>query len=427
MGIPMNEVLPLRPVNDLVNLEYEQIVIGSSFIPSLFRLTSHLRPEDFAYPVHGRIWATILDLSRDGEEISPLTVAQRFKNDGDLEEAGGERYIPSLAMMSKDRGLAESAAELVRDLANRRRVVAMADDVARRAEDFGTSSDEMILGLVGELQKIAMGNRTGRTKREVAESIVAGLEKDLPCYSSGIPELDRVMGGGMFAGKLYGIAARKKVGKSLLLGTISQNLNARKIRHLVLPLEMSAEEYEQRNAARSGNFNSIRFLTRDDPNLGQRVAQYAVTAPNATFYDGGAGTGFDQIRAIVSRHIATNGIKGVVLDYWQLVGGKAARDSEEWHLREVAQWMADTARKEGVFFLTAAQVNQMGNTRGSEGLKLACDQYFTLHREKESDIAWLEMEESRYTMYQNVGSETVPGLWLDPHGPHFRGAEPARR
>ena len=64
-------------------------------------------------------------------------------------------------------------------------------------------------------------------------------------------------------------------------------------------------------------------------------------------------------------------------------------------------------------------MNQDGNTRGGEGLRLACDQYYTLHREKSDVRAWLEMGESRYTMYENVGSKDFPGMLLNSNGPHF--------
>ena len=54
--------------------------------------------------------------------------------------------------------------------------------------------------------------------------------------------------------------------------------------------------------------------------------------------------------------------------------------------------------------------------------RLACDQYFALHCEKNSQAAWLEMGESRYTLYQNLGGEFDPGLLLNKNGPHFVGA-----
>jgi len=50
--------------------------------------------------------------------------------------------------------------------------------------------------------------------------------------------------------------------------------------------------------------------------------------------------------------------------------------------------------------------------------------YLTLHREKDQDGAWLEMEESRFTAYQNVGSETMAGIWLHKIGPHFSASSP---
>ena len=84
--------------------------------------------------------------------------------------------------------------------------------------------------------------------------------------------------------------------------------------------------------------------------------------------------------------------------------------------------LTDLTRREGVFVIVAAQVNQDGNTRGGEGLRLACDLYSTLHRDKDDDGAWLEMGEIRISFYRNVGSKIDPGLILDPHGPHFRDA-----
>ena len=149
------------------------------------------------------------------------------------------------------------------------------------------------------------------------------------------------------------------------------------------------------------------------------VADYAITVPNHTIYEALPGGSFGDLRRVVARAIVRHRIKGLVLDYWQLVGGKEPRDTEEYHLRMVAQWVADTCRKHGLWVLVAAQVNQTGNTRGGEGLKLASDMYFTLHRDKGAQGAWLEMEESRYTLYTDVGSVHDPGLWLSNTGPHF--------
>ena len=131
------------------------------------------------------------------------------------------------------------------------------------------------------------------------------------------------------------------------------------------------------------------------------------------------GISFPQLQTRALAGIAA-GAKGTIIDYWQVVTGKATNESEEFHLRTVAQWCADIARKTGTWFLMAAQINQEGNTRGGEGLKLACDQYYQLHREKREPGAWLHMEETRYTPYQDIGDDTVPGLYMSSRiGPCF--------
>ena len=69
-------------------------------------------------------------------------------------------------------------------------------------------------------------------------------------FQTGIEKLNQAMEGGMYAGKLYGIVGRKKMGKTMLAGTISTNLQQSGVKHLYLALEMGSEEIHQRNMAR---------------------------------------------------------------------------------------------------------------------------------------------------------------------------------
>jgi len=314
----------------------------------------------------------------------------------------------------------ENYADHIKDLSQRRAFLDLTFEALDRLEDMETPGQEIFSRFSGQIQKLAASEgRKVKTKREVAKLITENLDKKTPCYWTGINAVDNAMGGGMYAGRMYGFAARKKVGKTVLLGSISDNLNAAKVPHLFIAMETPAVEIEQRNIAQTGKFNSIHFLRRDNKTLDDRVRDISSkTTEYARFYDAPGAT-FDEIKSEIMREIIANGIKGVVLDYWQLVQGRGSKDTEELHLRNVAQGLADICRREGIFVAIAAQVNQDGNTRGGEGLKLACDQYYTLHREKDSQHSWLEMEESRYTIYQNAGSDEIPGLIMAKHGPAF--------
>lgn len=410
----------------LIDLDTEQALIAAVlFDGRLMPHAEHVKPDDFGDLGHRRIWSATLAEYRSGHVPSWSLVRNRLAAEESLEEVGGREYLLTLArnpvgavdFMVRDWALA------VRGMALRRRYLALAEEITKRAKNMDRAPEEVIAETVGDLHRMTKeGTQAGQTKRAVAEGIVEAIAKPLPRYSTGLVSLDEVLGGGLFASKLYGVAARKKVGKTILAGTISHNLNERGVKHLFIALEMSPAEVEQRNIARALRINSIAFLKRDMPSLPSRAGQYAVTVDDNMIYEAAPGATLDDLRGMVGRAIVQHGITGVILDYWQLVGGKAKNETEEYHLRNVAQWLADTCRKEGLWALVMAQVNQTGNTRGGEGLKLACDIYFTLHREKGSDGAWLEMEESRYVPYRSVGGELEPGLIMNHCGPFFEDA-----
>ncbi len=406
-------------IGALVNYEAEQALLGAILANNAVfaKVSSYLRPSHFADPLLGRIYGHIGDLIGAGKHADVLPLKTLMVDDQALQDAGGAKALVRLAGAVVIVFGAEGYGPVIYEAWQRRWLVERAARLVDEAQDQRRPADE-IAGLLGADLAMIAGLDTGaRSKRQVAEGLVVDLQHPAVQDSTGIPALDAAMGGGLFPGRLYGIAARKKVGKTLLLGSISHNLNAAGVSHLFVACEMSPAEIEARCAAREIGINSIQFLKGKAPVAA--VADYAITVPNHTIYEALPGGSFGDLRRVVARAIVRHRIKGLVLDYWQLVGGKEPRDTEEYHLRMVAQWVADTCRKHGLWVLVAAQVNQTGNTRGGEGLKLASDMYFTLHREKDAQGAWLEMEETRYTLYTDVGSANHPGLRLSKTGPHF--------
>lgn len=408
--------------DQLSNPDIEIYFVGTVIMnPNVFSRVQWLSPDDFTSDAMRITWDVMKGMYSENPLTSfdPMLIAPRLAARGFSKE-DSEHVARESAKAAMSELNAVTYAEHIKDLSYRRAFFDLTTEALEHIDDMETPGQQIFSKLSSDIQKLAANEgRKIKTKREVADSISKNLDKQRPCYWTGLNALDNAMGGGMYGGRMYGFAARKKVGKTVLLGSISDNLNAQKIPHLFVAMETPADEIEQRNIAQKGGFNSIHFLRRDNPTLDKRVREIAEkTSDYARFYDAPGAT-FDEIKSEIMREIIANGIKGVVLDYWQLVQGRASRDTEELHLRNVAQGLADICRREGVFVAIAAQVNQDGNTRGGEGLKLACDQYYTLHREKDSQHSWLEMEESRYTIYQNVGSENVPGLIMSKHGPAF--------
>lgn len=393
----------------------ESILIGAAFNEPTITLTLDVSPQDFGGEVNARLWSLLTDAANSGSRLSVNQIQTAWPEIVDYVKAIAALGCPSSVELSQ-------YAKALRDESARRRLQQIAEQISFDAGNLELTPEEIAAQAVGSLS--AAMQPTAKSKRKVAEQVVEDQSKPARIYPTGLLRFDESLGGGFYAGKLYALAARKKVGKSAFLGTVSHNLNGAGVKHLFIALEMSPVEIEHRNMARELGFNSIKFLRRSLNGELKRAAEYAVNVPDFTLYEHRPGASLDEIRKMVSRAVLHDGISGVILDYWQLVGGKAKSDTEELHLRTVAQWLADFCRRENIWAFVAAQLNQEGNSRGGEGIKLACDMYLTMHREKNSDGAWIEMEESRYVPYQHIGTESDPGFIFNKHGPFFEETPP---
>lgn len=396
----------------------EKILIGAAFNDPTLTLTLDISSEAFSSELHIRLWSLFSDAAKLGTRVTTKQLAETSQEVA--------TYVQSLSALAPTGDLQTYVAAL-KDECARNRLKKIAEQLAFDADNVELNPDTIATQTIGSLSSAV--RQTAKSNREIGEKIIDDQLKPITVYPTGLHLFDNVIGGGLLPGKMYAIAARKKVGKTALLGTISHNLNWHHVKHLFIALEMSPEEIEQRKIAHQLGFNSINFLKRKLNGDLKRASDYVVSTPDFTVYEHSPGATLDEIQRMISRAVLHHGIKGVILDYWQLVTGKQKGENEEYHLRMVAQWLADCCRRQNLWAIVAVQLNQEGNSRGGEGIKLACDMYLALHREKQSEGAWIEMEESRFVPYAHVGSDTCPGLWFRKNGPHFDDASalPAER
>ena len=232
------------------------------------------------------------------------------------------------------------------------------------------------------------------------------------------------MDGVMYPGMCYLLAGRKKMGKTTLAGTISCNLNMENRRHLYIACEMSEEEIEQRNLARvtQSYASSFRNDYGRSEEFKNKISAAILSENDATIYLDWASIPFENLKSAIAQAIPRYGIKGFVLDCLQLVGGKSPKKSQAEHQDDVAQWCVTYARQKGLFSVITAQINQTGNIRGGEGVRMACDMAFEVHAPEDDPSRserWLEMIETRYTGWADVGSKDNCVLVMNENGPYM--------
>src|SRR5580765_7311136 len=110
------------------SLEAEQSVLGAILLSdrTLYALVidEGLQPEDFYRDRHATIYESILELYADNEPIDVLTVTEHLRSAGKLDDVGGSAAVDALAGAVPAAGNARRYAQIVREHALMRRLLA---------------------------------------------------------------------------------------------------------------------------------------------------------------------------------------------------------------------------------------------------------------------------------------------------------------
>ena len=393
-------------------IELEQWLLGSLIVNNSCVLDCDLTEDDFLAEVHKEIYTKICSVIATKKQCtSGDLVVWANDNLTDIGELNGFDYI---------RGLVDAAVGIdvsgyvsqIKELSRKANVKNALNEAIAIIE---THSVGEVLAYLDSVLKEQTQSAGIIPAKEVKAQILSEMDMPRACHLTGLEPLDKAMGGGLYEGYTYGLCGPEKSGKTTLAHTISYNL---KCPHLYIAMEMGMMQIEQRNIARDLNVNSLKFLN-DNHNLKNSVE--AAQVRENVFYLDCPGAELNEIIRNIGNAILRHGIKGFILDYWQLVTGHIRGENEERHLRYVAQSLANFARKQGVWCILLAQMNKEGALFGGNGLRKACDQLYMIQECTGSDYGrWLRMDASRYTFRADVGSKELPAIALNTKsGPYF--------
>lgn len=418
-------------VADICNADCEDVILGCLLSNSKVLLNfPDLRAEHFFFTVNQYIFEFIEKRTRSGELITLATAALELENiPGALSMLRGTTPRSYLAaQLGKSAGVFYPKGyvdELV-ELANRRTLYTSLESCMHKlaAPKTGESYDDIATEVFAAcMRSSGNGSAALRPSRKVTADIIDDMQRELPCYSTGIPKLDTAMGGGLWARRNYGIAARPKNGKTVLLGTISHNLVKQGVPHVYICAEMGEKEIHMRYIARDVKENSLAFYKkRKDTAFVGKLVQHQKsisTEKDVLWYVDKPCISFQDLQRCILTAVKKYGAKGYILDYLQLVTGKDRHENKVEHYENVANWLGYITKEMDIFGIYAAQRNREGLLRGGDAILMAADQVYSLEYDDERRTAFMTMEATRYTPRQNVGNKEMPGLKFNTYGPYF--------
>lgn len=412
----------------LINLE-TQIVGAVLANDSLYARASHLGDEAFSDKTNALIWRLIDETKMLQKTVTPAYLSLVFPNE--IDPIGGLEYLNRLATHGEAIVTAfGEAVDRLHEEMQWRRIAAIGSRLQAAVTSREKTPDQILSGLSDlAARHLAGGHAEMRNKREVAKAALARMRETRETVTTGIDNLDYLMQGGLQSHRLYGLGGLYGRGKTIMLGSISDNLNLQGVPHLFFSLETPPEDIEIRSCARHLNLNAAAIYDagdREHQTFLKTADAYIDKVPDHAVYEFSPGASIDEIHRKILAAKSRRGIKGFIVDYWQLIRGRERGQSEDSHFRNCADRLAAICRQEDLWGIITAQIDERGRLKISDSLLQSVSLFIRLVREENESASYFVTDKSNYTRYADTGSESVPGMIFDQAvGPHFRNTEEA--
>ncbi len=188
------------------NLEAEQATLGAMLMEasSIPVISEIVEADDFYRTLHRKIWTAIITVHAARQAVDIVTVAGWLKSKEVLDECGGVDYLASLIQACPSSANCESYANMVRDLALKRRAAILSIQATGLAMN-GVPSEVALLELRRGLEALEL---RAPQKRQTSFNAQALLSMELPEPSWVVP--------GLLPQGLSILAGNPKLGKSWL-------------------------------------------------------------------------------------------------------------------------------------------------------------------------------------------------------------------
>ncbi len=348
------------------NFEAEQALLGAVLVNNrtFERVSEFLRPEHFADPVHGRIYAAAGKLIERGQIANPITLKTFFESDGSLAEIGGTQYLAKLANAVATIINAEDYGRLIFDLHLRRELIDLGENLVNEAfePDVETSATDQIEQAEQKLYDLATTGQAEGGFQSFQQALIGAVEMAAAAHKregklsgvpSGLTDLDGKLGG-LHPSDLLILAGRPSMGKTSLATNIAFNA-AKAYREEIdalgnkkavdgakvafFSLEMSAEQLATRILAEQAEISSHKIrqgeMSHEEFERLVIAAQELHSLP--LFIDDTPALSVSAVRTRCRRLQRQHGLGLIIVDYLQLLRGTGSRQSESNRVQEVSE------------------------------------------------------------------------------------------
>jgi replicative DNA helicase len=357
------------------HIEAEQSVLGGILIENeaINRVTEILDAEDFYRDAHRKIFNALINLSERDEPADLITLTNELRKIDQIDSIGGASYLASLIDSVPTAANIEYYAKIVKEKAILRKLIQTSTEIITQSyEDRGD-----VEGFLDEAERAIFDISEKRVRpsfysiREIVKESFTTIErlfkkKELVTgVPSGFKELDR-MTAGFQPSDLVIIAGRPSMGKTAFCLDVAEYAAIdNKIPVAIFSLEMSKEQLVIRMLCSQAHVEGTRLRTgylneSDWPKL-------TIAAGNLSeapiYIDDTAALSALELRAKARRLKADRGLGMVIVDYLQLMKGRARVESRQQEISEISRSLKALAKELNIPVIAVSQLSRKTEER----------------------------------------------------------------
>ena len=408
------------------NDEAEQALLGALLVNNekIHIVSGFLLAENFYQPIHGRIYDAVLKLVERGQMANPVTLKHFFENDDALADIGGAQYLARLAGSTVTIINAEDYARTVHDLALRRSLISLGEEVVNDAFDYkiDVPATDQIETAEQRLFNLAEAGQAEGGFRPLSDSLTGAITQMEGAYkgdtgitgvSTGLIDLDNLLGG-LHPSDLLILAGRPSMGKTALATNIAfqaalnyrvepdENGEDKRVAGAVVgffSLEMSAEQLAMRLLSEETGISSHKLrrgdISKDEFHSVVEASRKLSRAP--FFIDDTPALSVAALRTRARRLLRTQKLSLIVVDYLQLLrpSGHNKNDNRVQEIGEITQGLKALAKDLNLPVLALSQLSRAVEQREDKRPQLS-DLRESGSIEQDADVVMFIFREEYY-------------------------------
>ena len=439
----MNKVAEINPTGAEIQLpdtmphsiEAEQQLLGAILTNNEIydRVASIIKSQHFYEPVHARIFEVAAARITKNNLASPVTLDAFLSDDVGLRELGGSAYLTRLAGAAIAGFAVRDYAQLIYDLAMRRELIRVGDDISARARRADVDQDpkKQIVEAEQSLYALAEEGQSDSGFKSFLSAVTGAVDMANLAYqrdgglagiSTGLIDLDKKMGG-LHPSDLIILAGRPSMGKTSLATNVAFNI-AKAYRRGMKPngeegtldggvvgfysLEMSAEQLAARILSEAAEIPSEQ-IRKGDMTEGEfrQFVEAAKSLESCPLYiDDTPALPISQLAARARRLKRTHGLDVLIIDYLQLVRPASAKDSRVNEVSEITQGMKAIAKELDIPVIALSQLSRQVENRDDKRPQLS-DLRESGSIEQDADVVMFVFREEYYKEREKPGDHDL--------------------